>query len=409
VDNVPNWNDVSPRIGASYDLSGNGKTAVKFSIGRYTQVETNGLADNNAPSRTLVSSVTRTWADNNRNMLPDCDLKNPLLNGECGQISNLRFGTPVPGTAYDPEFLSGFGVRPADWQAVVGFQQELRPGVALNGGFYRAWYGNFSVTQNRAVNPATDYDPYCVTAPTDTRLGAASGSTICGFYDIKPAKFGQVDSFVTNLSNFGKYTNVYTGFDVSLNARFNNGGLLQGGLATGRQVTDNCVVVDNPQQSTFLTSGTTFLSSPGYCHQVLPFKGQTQVKFSGIYPLPYGLQLSGTFQNLPGVPIAATLVVPNAAIAPSLGRNLAAGANGTVTVPLMEANQAYEKRLNQLDLRFTKIVKLGRTRLQGMFDIYNALNVNTILAENTAYGPTWLQPTTIIGARLFKFSGQFDW
>jgi hypothetical protein len=396
-DDLPNWNDVSPRLGASYDLNGNGKTAIKVSFGRYLQVETVGIADTIAPSRTLVSNVTRTWADANQNFFPDCDLRNPLINGECGQISNLRFGTPVAVTAYDPEFLTGFGVRPDSWQTTVGFQHELRPGVALTAGYYRSWNGNFTTTDNRAVVPA-DFDPFCVNAPTDTRLGSVSGTQLCGLYDVKVAKFGQVDNLITANSNFGERTEVYNGFDVSINARFGEGGLFQGGLATGRTVSDNCAVVDSPQAA-----------RAGYCRQVLPFKGQTQVKLAAVYPLPYGLQFSGTYQNLAGTPIAADLVYTNAQVAPSLGRNLAAGAAGTVTVPLLPANQLFEQRLSQLDIRFTKIIRLGGARIQGMFDVYNALNANSVLAVNNTYGSTWLRPTTIMGGRLLKFGGQLDW
>ena len=43
------------------------------------------------------------------------------------------------------------------------------------------------------MTPA-DYDPYCVTAPVDSRLpGSVSGKQFCGLYDINPAKFGQVN------------------------------------------------------------------------------------------------------------------------------------------------------------------------------------------------------------------------
>ena len=43
-----------------------------------------------------------------------------------------------------------------------------------------------------------------------------------------------------------------------------------------------------------------------------------------------------------------------------------------------------------------------------VYDIYNLFNSSTILSVNSRYGPTWLQPTTILGARLFKFGAQFD-
>src|SRR5205807_2395508 len=37
IQNVPNWRDLDPRFGISYDLFGNGKTAIKSYMGRYVQ------------------------------------------------------------------------------------------------------------------------------------------------------------------------------------------------------------------------------------------------------------------------------------------------------------------------------------------------------------------------------------
>ena len=74
----------------------------------------------------------------------------------------------------------------------------------------------------------------------------------------------------------------------------------------------------------------------------------------------------------------------------------------------MEPNKTFEDRLNQVDLRFSKTFKLGRTKIQGMFDIYNLFNASTVLAINANYGPSWLRPSNILGARLFKFGAQLD-
>jgi hypothetical protein len=52
----------------------------------------------------------------------------------------------------------------------------------------------------------------------------------------------------------------------------------------------------------------------------------------------------------------------------------------------------YEARINQLDLRLTKIVKVGRSRIHGMLDLYNVLNGSAILSENSRYGSAWLTP-----------------
>ena len=62
VRDVPNWKDVGPRFGVAYDLSGNGKTAVKASIGRYVVAEAYRIARPANPVNSSVNSMTRTWA-----------------------------------------------------------------------------------------------------------------------------------------------------------------------------------------------------------------------------------------------------------------------------------------------------------------------------------------------------------
>ena len=67
--------------------------------------------------------------------------------------------------------MNGFGNRQNNWQASFGVDHELRQGIALSATYYRRWFGNFVVTDNTLVTP-DDYDPFCITAPTDSRLGS---------------------------------------------------------------------------------------------------------------------------------------------------------------------------------------------------------------------------------------------
>ena len=211
----------------------------------------------------------------------------------------------------------GWGVRPFNWQSSVTLQHELRPGLGVTVGYFRTWWGNggpgsgdFHVTDNLAVTPA-DYDSYCITAPIDARLPGGGGYPVCGLYDVKPAMFGKVDNLVVDQHQFGDRTNVYNGLEFSVNSRFGRGIVLAGGIGMGRTDLNNCAAPD---------------VTPQFCENTLPFSGELQIKVSGAYPLPWwGLQLSGVLQNLSGRPIAATYVATNAQIAPSLGRNLAAG------------------------------------------------------------------------------------
>ena len=74
------------------------------------------------------------------------------------------------------------------------------------------------------VTPA-DYDPFCITAPVDSRLPNGGGYQVCGLYDIKPEKFGQVNNVVTQASLW-RPQQVYDGIDAVFSARFGRGGSL---------------------------------------------------------------------------------------------------------------------------------------------------------------------------------------
>src|SRR3989442_824521 len=142
------------------------------------------------------------------------------------------------------------------------------------------------------------------------------------------------------------------------------------------------------------------------------FRGEppflTELKLSGSYPLVWGLQVSGRIQSIPGTQIVATSVVPSLQIAPSLGRELAAGAAGTATVQLVEPGSMYGDRLNQVDFRVTKSVRLNRTNIRAMVDLYNLFNVSPVLNLNQRYGPAWQQPFIILPGRFAKFGVQVD-
>ena len=94
--------DIMPRIGAAYDLFGNGRTAVKVSLGRYVTPtnSTEAYAGGQNPINRVATTTNRSWTDSNRNFVPDCDLLNPALNNECGPWSNQNFGKEVFTTKY---------------------------------------------------------------------------------------------------------------------------------------------------------------------------------------------------------------------------------------------------------------------------------------------------------------------
>ena len=273
-----------------------------------------------------------------------------------------------------------------------------------------------TVTDNLAVTPA-DFDPFCVTAPVDARLPGGGGYQVCGNYNVKPEKFGQSNLLVTKDSSENvRISRVYNGIEAAVNARFGQGGFFTGGIATGRLVPDICALSDRPDlalDTWTMRSQESPLPNRSFCRVSPPLGAATQVKFTASYPLPWGIQAGAVFQNLPGVESGATFVATNAAVAPSLGRPLAACGtaavcNATVIVPLVAPGTMFEPRQTQVDVRLSKEIRMGEARLRPRVELLNLFNANSVQAVNTRYGPSWLRPGDNLNGRMVKVGAQID-
>jgi len=386
VDDVPNMSDWSPRLGMAWDLFGDSRTAFKVNIAKYLEdTSLTSFTRAASPAAASVTSATRPWNDINGDFVPQ--------DSELGALSNSNFGRSIVTTRYDDETPH---TRFQNWEFEATLQREIAARVSVSAGYFRRWYRNFTATDNILTTPA-DFNQYCIKAPLDSRLPGGGGYDVCGLYDVIPTLNGRFDNVITQASNFGDRLEVFDGIDLNLNARMFSGVVLQGGVSLGRTKTDSCFTVDSPQAA-----------NPFVCLSEPPL--QPQVKILGVYPLPwYGFQVSATFQSLPGPAILANYTATSAQILPSLGRNLAAGANGTAVVPLIQPGTLFGDRMNQLDLRLANVIRVGRTRFQPQVELFNLLNSNAVLALNNNYsaGPAgWQRPTSILQGRLLKFGFQ---
>lgn len=166
----------------------------------------------------------------------------------------------------------------------------------------------------------------------------------------------------------------------------------------------------------------------GWLHQrELGIPYSTQFKLAGSYPLPYGINFSGSWQGYPGTPSSTDRqdavydTAINRVIDPSLNVNYNVTntivrqtnpsvtlTQASITVPLLKPGTKYLDRWNQLDLRFAKRFTVGKVRLQGQFDMFNALNGSNILNRVETFGATLDRPTAILQGRLLAVGMQMS-
>jgi hypothetical protein len=138
----------------------------------------------------------------------------------------------------------------------------------------------------------------------------------------------------------------------------------------------------------------------------------TQVKFLAAYMIPKAeVQVGATLQSIPGFERwGANWHVQNSVITSVIGRPVPGagpGNSGFTAINVVEPGKIYGDRLNQLDLRFGKVLKVGRTRSIVSADIFNVINSSIVTNEMRAL-TNWQQPLSVIGARLLRLSCQFD-
>jgi hypothetical protein len=388
VPNLPNFTNVSPRLGAAYDLFGTAKTALKVSYGRYMETWATGFARRYNPM--LAQSESRTWNDvNNDDIAQD---------NEIGASPNALFGIPIQTRRPGDDLDRGFNT-----ELTAGVQHQLFPGVALNGTWYRRSLHNLERLDDLSLSLA-DYTPVSVVNPLSGEVFTV--------YNLNPSKFGvPPDRVDTTSRDSDLRRNTYNGMELGFSARFGNGGSAFGGWSVERTIDVKC---DSPWDPNTLR----------FCDQSeygMPWRHE--FKLAGAYTLPYAFQASAALVSWPGLdrggrageggvswsigratryaadcPAPCT---PGALVVPNL-------TNATLTVPLVQPGVLFNERWTQLDLGLRRIFKLRGTQTLNLdLQAFNALNTAVIRTVNNTYGSALGRPTATLDPRVVRFTASY--
>ena len=361
------YQDVTPRWSAAWDLFGSGRTAIKYNMGKFLAAAgLNGVYIAANPARRTVNSVTINWDDTDGDRVPDCNLmafsgNTYVANGECtGAVFQdyLRYGrdplsldaagTPIGLTttqcgreeggipravqaycaAYGGNLVKGWGVRRYEWQFGIGVQHEILPRLSAEVIYNRRAYGNQLVSDqlgigcdryNGAVDvrtcqeaylnySAAQYDFFSVRAPRHPDLPGGGGYRIRGVSNPKGTLPGSLPTAQTLMPELEYW---WSGVDTNVTWRTLGGVRLTGGTSTGRAVRDTCfATLDGPSVRGREGNDTAFA---GGCHPYRPF--QTRMNGSAAYTIPrLGVLVGTVFQMQPGVERSMIVTYPKEAV-----------------------------------------------------------------------------------------------
>jgi hypothetical protein len=413
---MPIWKDWAPRLGGVYDLFGNSRTAIKASFNRYNESRTTFFANRYNPL--AISSASLAWTDLNGNDIAEGPFRCAYLTPGC-EINYAQlpanFGVRALDTV-DPDFKRTYNL-----ETTAGIQHELLPRLSVAATWYRRTFHNLLIKDN-LLRSLTDHTPVQVVSPLDGSVFTA--------YNLNPAKVSAVDNLDTNAGSDRQQ--IYTGFDFTVSARLVGGGTLFGGFTTERTLRVTCDEPDDPNLLRFCDDR----------ENGIPYR--PQLKLSGSYPLPYGLQVSAVFQSLAGRPLggfSTAGIFANKISGPGYGdvgspagtqwlitRTTRYAANclgpctpgalvipnlttASLTLPLVPQGIEFLPRLNQFDISLQKWFELRGVRIQGQFDLFNVFNANPVLSVRSVNFGTgaYQQPSSILNGRTIRIGSQVRW
>ncbi|HEY7285651.1 MAG TPA: TonB-dependent receptor [Vicinamibacterales bacterium] len=355
-DGIVDWNTFSPRLGASWDLNGDGRTAVKGGVSRYDRLE--GVTIVQPLNQRNISFETCPWTDNG-------DL--------VAQMSEIDFskctGAFTPTLGYvDPNL-----VRPHQWEYTAMVQRQIGSKTSVSVGYYGRQFSGLYTTVN-ALAPSSAYTPATITNPL-----TGVPMTV---YNLNTALKNSVQNTVTTIPALSQR---YDGVEFQANTRTTNLNVF-GGITIGKDRGD--------LDSGDLNNPNVVINNNG----AIGFDARYQLRGGFSYRFPYQIQFSGSVREAQGLPRTITYTVTTTDV-PGLTQV-------TQSVKLAPAGDYRYPWVNIVDLRFSKVFRAGNTRIEPIADLFNVFNNDATTSATNTFGPSLGRPSAIVMGRLLRLGGR---
>jgi hypothetical protein len=368
------------RTGASYDLTGNGRTALKASYSRYgLQVGIDRVTNVNPLS---AGNRTCPWSDPNGDGKFQASEVNPA---QCSAFSGGVSTFYAPGIGW-----------PSSDEVAAGVETQAAAGTRIGAMFYyrtnRSQFGQ----RNTAV-PTSAYTPFQFTVPN------GPGGTVSSPKPMTVTVYNLASTLASAQNNIRDndtfLDTTYKGVEFTVNKRFSRKWQMVAGFTIGKNEGGP------PAPGSFTNSSD--LNDPNvtlYSKGIIGNDSERALRVSGSYELPGSVNLAGSLISNSGYPYVSTYSVTRA-LAATAGVALT---RASQTVFLSQRGDERYDAVTMLDVRVSRPFRFGNRRITPQADFFNIGNANTVVAATTTVGGTYLAPSEILAPRIIRVGVSFD-
>ncbi len=354
---IVNWNTVSPRFGISWDVFGDGRTALKGGISRYDRLA--GVTIVQPLNQRNISFLTCPWRDANNDLRAQND---EIVMAQCT-------GSLQPSLGYVDANLK----RPYQWEYNIMLQRQIGGRTSVAAAYFGRRFWDLYTTVNDDVPPSA-YTPVTITNPLTNQPMTV--------YNQDPATRGRVRNVLKTIPDLRQ---TYNGVEFQINTRMTRATFFAG-LTIGRNEGD--------QDGGDLNNPNVRINNQG----AVGFDAPYQIRGGFSYSLPADFQLSGSIRESSGLPqmrthVGTTTQVPGRT---QVTQNVQAAARGEFRYPWV----------NLVDLRVARVFRYGTVKFEPMLDLFNVFNNNAVTNAVQTIGSSLGRPSAIVMGRLARIGGR---